>query len=64
MALHLVDEQEEEGDPDDAPRWSAKSAKITGGTAENHGPMYGITSMKAVQRPKRSAYPRALDEDQ
>ena len=34
-----------------------------GGTADSHGPMYGITSMKAVHRPNRSAYSLgALDE--
>ncbi len=35
---------------------SANIAKIAGGTAESHGPMYGITSMKAVHRPNSSAY--------
>ena len=32
---------------------------MDGGTAESHGPMYGITSMNAVHSPNRSAYSSA-----
>ena len=32
---------------------------MSGGTADSHGPMYGITSMKAVHRPNSSAYSSA-----
>src|SRR5918996_643193 len=38
---------------------STNSAYTAAGTADSHGPMYGITSMNAVQSPKSNAYSAA-----
>ena len=48
VPLDLVDEDEERRHPEDRDRVDDERVD-RGGTAESHGPMYGITSITAVQ---------------